>query len=113
MKLKAQLEIENKQLNYAITVLELQLSRYKRALEWYADQSKWEDVAQEILEPEDTPSYTIEVQLPSRQLLNYDVDGWKLAHYMLENKLTEWFCSSIGFSDPLMETNTQFRSLNL
>jgi hypothetical protein len=55
------------------------------ALKFYADHSNWVDHAEEVMEPEDAPSWVAEVELPGYLLLEYgNYDGWTTAEDVLK-----------------------------
>jgi hypothetical protein len=54
------------------------------ALKFYADRKNWLDHAEEIMEPEEVPSWLAEVQLHGYVLLDYENDGWIKAEDVLK-----------------------------
>jgi hypothetical protein len=55
-----------------------------KALRFYANHDNWLDHAEEIMEPEEVPSWLAEIQLHGYVLLDYENDGWIKAEDVLK-----------------------------
>lgn len=62
-----------------IQELQAENERLRAALRYYAEPENWTDYATEEMEPEEWDAWTAEVNLPSKSLLDVDIDGWEIA----------------------------------